>query len=114
MIFKVLKIARTFRRVQFENFQNREYLLFTNCTRRSCDFLFIVYIQQNYVVSMVNRYSYEVQFGINCTAPDQLKLSNFVECNIKAESTIAQFRIPGRTGASCVKTHQSEANAGKK
>ena len=27
---------------------------------------------------------------------------------------IAQFRIPGRTGASCVKTHQSEANAGKK
>ena len=42
MILKVLKIARAFRRVQFENFQNHKYLLFTNCTRRSCDFLFIV------------------------------------------------------------------------
>ena len=28
---------------KFENFQNHEYLLFTNCTRRSCDFLFIVH-----------------------------------------------------------------------
>ena len=43
MILKVLKIARAFRRVQFENFQNHEYLLFTNCTRTSCDFLFIVH-----------------------------------------------------------------------
>ena len=25
------------------HFQNHEYLLITNCTRRSCDFLFIVY-----------------------------------------------------------------------
>ena len=41
MILKVLKIARA-RRVQFENFENHEYPLFTNCTR-SCDFLFIVY-----------------------------------------------------------------------
>ena len=41
MILKVLKIARAFRRVQFVNFQNHEYLLFTNCTRRSCDFSFI-------------------------------------------------------------------------
>ena len=41
MILKVLKIAQAFRRVQFENFQNHDYLLFTNCTRRSCDFLFI-------------------------------------------------------------------------
>ena len=39
---KVLKIARAFRQVQFENFPNHEYLLFTNCTR-SCDFLFIVH-----------------------------------------------------------------------
>ena len=30
-----------------------------------------------------NRYSYGVQFGINCTALDQTKLSNFVECTIK-------------------------------
>ena len=28
-------------RVQFENFQNHEYLLFTNCTRRSCDFFYL-------------------------------------------------------------------------
>ena len=43
MILKVVKIARALRLVQFENFQNHEYLLFTNCTRRSCDFLFIVH-----------------------------------------------------------------------
>ena len=30
----------------------------------------------------LNRYSYEVQFGINCTALDQSKLSNIVECTI--------------------------------
>ena len=30
----------------------------------------------------INRYSYGVQFGINCTALDQSKLSNFVECTI--------------------------------
>ena len=32
----------------------------------------------------INRYSYGVQFGINCTALDQSKLSNFVECTIKS------------------------------
>ena len=31
----------------------------------------------------LNKYSYGVQFGINCTALDQSKLSNFVECTIK-------------------------------
>ena len=31
------------------------------------------------------RYSYGVQFGINCTVLDQSKLSNFVECTIKPE-----------------------------
>ena len=30
----------------------------------------------------LNRYSYGVQFVINCTALDQSKLSNFVECTI--------------------------------
>ena len=30
----------------------------------------------------LNRYSYGVQFGINCTALDQSKLSNFVEYTI--------------------------------
>ena len=42
-LMAVFKIARAFRQVQFENWQNHEYLLFTNCTRRSCDFLFIVH-----------------------------------------------------------------------
>ena len=28
---------------KFENFQNHKYLLFTNCTRWWCDFLFIVH-----------------------------------------------------------------------
>ena len=37
------RLQQAFRWVQFENFQNHEYLLFTNCTRRSCDFLFIVH-----------------------------------------------------------------------
>ena len=31
----------------------------------------------------LNSYSYGVQFGINCNALDQSKLSNFVECTIK-------------------------------
>ena len=31
----------------------------------------------------LTRYSYRVQFEINCTALDQSKLSNFVECTIK-------------------------------
>ena len=43
MIFKVLKIARAFRRVQFENFQNHDYLLFTNCTKGRVIFLCIVH-----------------------------------------------------------------------
>ena len=30
----------------------------------------------------LNRYSYRVQFGINCTALGQSKLSNIVECTI--------------------------------
>ena len=34
----------------------------------------------------LNRYSYGVQFGINCTALDQSKLSNFVECTINFQS----------------------------
>ena len=42
MILKVLKIARAFRRLQFENSQNHEYLLFMNCMRL-CDFLFMVH-----------------------------------------------------------------------
>ena len=75
MILKVLKIARAFRRVQFENFQNHGYVLFANCTRRSCDFF--IYSTFNKICRF-----YGVQFGINCTGLDQSKLSNFVECNI--------------------------------
>ncbi len=49
---------------------------------------YLYFIQQNYVVSMeVNRYSYGVQFGINCTALNQSKLSNFVECTVKGVIT---------------------------
>ena len=36
----------------------------------------------------LNRYSYGVQFGINCAALDQSKLSNFVEC-----TTITQMHF---------------------
>ena len=46
-----------------------------------CVIFYLQYIQQNCVVSMETyRYSYGVQFGINCTALDQSKLGNFVEC----------------------------------
>ena len=89
MILKVLKIAGAFRRVQFENFQNHEYLLFTNCTRRSCDFF--IYSTLNKITSFpwkLNRYSYGVQFGINCATLDQSKLGNFVECTIKGITLI--------------------------
>ena len=78
--------------MQFENFQNHEYLLFTNCTRRSC--VFFIYSTFNKITSFpwkLNRYSYRVRFGINCTALDQSKLSNFVEC------TIIKARIHGAT-----------------
>ena len=35
----------------------------------------------------LNRYSYGVQFGINCTALDQSRLSNFVECTISRDKS---------------------------
>ena len=85
MILKVLKIAQAFRRVQSENCQNHEYL-FTTCTRRSCDSLFIVHSTKSccFHGNLIDTptYSYGVQFGINCTALDQSKLSNFLECTI--------------------------------
>ena len=36
----------------------------------------------------LNRYSYGVQFGINCTALDQSKLNNFVEYTIRIKIQI--------------------------
>ena len=72
----------------FENFQNHSYLLFTNCTR-SCDFF--IYSTFNKITSFpwkLTRYSYGVQFGINCTALDQSKLSNFAECTINEISVM--------------------------
>ena len=39
----------------------------------------------------LNRYSYGVQFGINCTALDQSKLSKIVECTIKREIVILKL-----------------------
>ena len=47
--------------------------------------MIFVYSAFNKITSFpwkLNRYSYGVQFGINCTALDQSKLSNFVECTI--------------------------------
>ena len=43
----------------------------------------------------LNRYSYGVQFGINCTALDQSKLSNFVEY------TISKVKRPRRCLWNC-------------
>ena len=71
MSLKVLKIARAFRRVQFENFQNHEYVLFTNCTGRSCDFLFIVHSTK------LRRF-----YGNLIGTPTEYNLGNFVECTI--------------------------------
>ena len=39
----------------------------------------------------LNRYSYRVQFGINCTALDQSKLSNFVECTINGDKMTTPY-----------------------
>ena len=89
MILKVLKIAR----VQIENFQNHEYLLFTNCTLRSCDLLFIVHSTKltRFHGNLIGTpMKYNLEFGINCTALDQLKLSNFVECTI---NQIIRYRV---------------------
>ena len=39
----------------------------------------------------LNSYSYGLQFGINCTALDQSKLSNFVECTIRSVMEIKEM-----------------------
>ena len=47
--------------------------------------IFFIYSTFNKITSFpwkLNRYSYGVQFGIDCTALDQSNLSNFVECTI--------------------------------
>ena len=41
----------------------------------------------------LNRYSCRVLFGINCTALDQSELSNFVECAISYEITVAYMGV---------------------
>ena len=88
MILKVLKIARAFRPVQFENFQNHKYLLFMNCTRRSCDFLFIVHSTKlrHFHGNLIGNPT-EYNLGLIVTALDQSKLSNFVECTIREKIT---------------------------
>ena len=46
---------------------------------------FFIYSTFNKITSFpwkLNRHSYGVEFGITCTALDQSKLSNFVECTI--------------------------------
>ena len=90
MILKVLKIAQAFRQVQFENFQNHKYLLFTNCTRRSCNFLFIVHSTKlrPFHGNLIGNPT-EYNLGLIVTALDQSKLStgNFVECTIREKIT---------------------------
>ena len=64
-------------------FRNHEYLLFTNCTRRSCDFLFIVpstKLRRFHGNLIGTPTEYNLRFS--CTALDQSKLNNFVECTI--------------------------------
>ena len=82
MILKVLKIARAFRRVQFENFQNHEYLLFTNCTRRSCDFLFIVHSTKlrRFHGNLIGTPT-EYNLGL-IVLLSTFQMNNFVECTI--------------------------------
>ena len=55
--------------------------------------LFFIYSTFNKITSFpwkLNRHSYGVQFGINCTALDQSKLSNIVECTINSELLCSQ------------------------
>ena len=85
MILKVLKIARTFRLVQFENFQNHEYQYYSRIVREG-HVIFFIYSTFNKITSFpwkLNRYSYGVQFGINFTTLGQSKLGNFVECTLR-------------------------------
>ena len=41
----------------------------------------------------INKYSYGVQFGINYTAVEQSKLSNFVECTINSGISVENSAI---------------------
>ena len=43
----------------------------------------------------LNRHSYGVQFGINCTTLDQSNLSNFVECTISNSNWTEWSTIQG-------------------
>ena len=53
----------------------------------------------------LNRYSYGVQFGINCTALDQSKLSNFVECTI-SDKIIQTYCKMNKTTTNLKACHQ--------
>ena len=54
----------------------------------------------------LNRYSYGVQFGINCTALDQSKLSNFVECNMINERLKWSSHLIGQIEQLSLLTHE--------
>ena len=67
--------------------------MYTNCTLRSCDLLFIVHSTKltRFHGNLIGTpMKYNLEFGINCTALDQLKLSNFVECTI---NQIIRYRV---------------------
>ena len=62
---------------------------------------FFIYSTFNKITSFswkLNRYSYTVQFGINCTALDQSKLSNFFECTINKKTPISRPILSGSSG----------------
>ena len=66
-----------------ESSQNHEHLLFTNCTRRSCDFLFIVHSTKlrRFHGNLIGTPT-EYNLVLIYTALDQSKLSYFVECTV--------------------------------
>ena len=57
----------------------------------------------------LSRYSYGVQFGINCTALDQSKLSNFVESTVSNSNWTEWSTIQGVIARVISKSDESEA-----
>ena len=58
--------------------------------------IFFIYSTFNKITSFpwkLNKFSYGVQFGINCTALNQSKLSTLVECTVKGVMVCFPFKI---------------------
>ena len=69
----------------------------------------------------LNRYSYSVQFVVNCTTLNRSKLSNFIECTIKLEirsNTTPQLTAgcdvyPSTQNISTYKCRRNDLNVGE-